>query len=444
LRQSALAIGLGCMLSAGSARADGAFPGSSGIMAPAARPHTIIVGTNFGVVSSADDGQTWTYSCEQDLNSMGSQYQLGAEPLLRLYALSAAGLVYSDDSACSWNVAAGLSKGAVTDAFPDPTNPDRVLAIAAPPASDGGLSRALAVFASIDGGKTFGAPIYQSTGGDNLTGVESSRSTPATVYISLVTSALTPRLGRSTDSGITWDVHDVTAALGPDAHSVRIVAVDPDDANRVLLRVGTSNGDRLALSTDGGETATTALDLAGGLLLAFARLPSGSLLVTAVMGFYPVAYRSTDNGASFQPLPAPPTLVGLAARGANVYGITDTQSEDYALAISNDEGSSWRPFMRYSDIKATDSCAKTRCQADCQTRAGMGQWSAAVCDAVAGSSGGNDGSVPADSGAGVVPTGAKPASGCHCTAAGDTGPAEWWLVFAAALLLLARRRARAR
>ncbi|MES1210484.1 MAG: hypothetical protein ABUS79_31475, partial [Pseudomonadota bacterium] len=36
------------------ARADGAFPNSQNIMTPAALPHEIVLGTNFGLVISTD------------------------------------------------------------------------------------------------------------------------------------------------------------------------------------------------------------------------------------------------------------------------------------------------------------------------------------------------------------------------------------------------------
>ena len=54
-----VAVSLAALLaSPRAARADGAFPDSLGIIAPADRPHDILLATNFGVVTSIDDGQT--------------------------------------------------------------------------------------------------------------------------------------------------------------------------------------------------------------------------------------------------------------------------------------------------------------------------------------------------------------------------------------------------
>src|SRR5262249_45603025 len=76
-----------------------------------------------------------------------------------------------------------------------------------------------------------------------------------------------------------------------------------------------------------------------------------------------------------------PNLIGLAARNGVVYGVTDTLLEDYALAISTDDGTSWRPFLNYADIQAIDPCVKAKCLDDCLVRAGMDQWPEAICDA---------------------------------------------------------------
>ena len=93
-RWRGLAVCGGLLLLARTARADGAFPDSENVMTPAALPDEIALATNFGLVLSVDDGQTWTWTCEQPQNSYGSLYQIGAQPLNRLYAVAAAGLVY--------------------------------------------------------------------------------------------------------------------------------------------------------------------------------------------------------------------------------------------------------------------------------------------------------------------------------------------------------------
>src|SRR5258708_26917846 len=46
------------------ARANGAFPDEFSIHFPPDAPHRILVGANFGLLVSEDDGSTWRYSCE--------------------------------------------------------------------------------------------------------------------------------------------------------------------------------------------------------------------------------------------------------------------------------------------------------------------------------------------------------------------------------------------
>jgi MYXO-CTERM domain-containing protein len=474
----AAGICLGSILAGGRARGDGAFPGSSGIAVPASRPHEILLGTNFGLVTSIDDGQTWTYSCEQAQNSYAFQYQLGAPPLLRLYALSQSGFVFSDDSACSWGVASGALAGdAVSDAFPDPTDADRVVVIATSYAIDAG-SIVASVLASSDGGKTFGTTLYTASDGDAVTGVEIARSSPSTIYMTMLTSASAPKLGRSMDGGSTWTIHDLTSTLGADVHSIRLIAVDPDDADRVFLRAGPSGDDRLVLSGDGGMTASTALDL-HGVMTAFTRTPAGHLMVAGTVGVTPVAFLSTDDAQTFQPLPTPPNLIALAARAGTIYGVTDTTLEDEALFISADEGTSWQPFMGYADIQAIDACVQTQCQTDCQVRANNGQWPAEVCSATpmpkpvndvdggsspgtagsgapgsggasgqagaagAGGAGGAQGTAGSTLGGTGGPSGGggKPGSGgCGCTASGGSPRAMFGLIAALGLAAARRRR----
>ena len=109
------------------ARADGAFPNALSILTPEQLPNATLLATNFGLVMSFDHDQTWIWSCEQPLNSFATLYQMGPPPLNRIYAVSPTSLITTDDSSCTWKASAS---GAV-DAFVDPTNPNRVLAVVA-------------------------------------------------------------------------------------------------------------------------------------------------------------------------------------------------------------------------------------------------------------------------------------------------------------------------
>jgi len=379
-----LAICLGALLHGTAARANGAFPESQSLMTPESRPHDIRLATNFGIVMSDDDGQTWLWSCEQPQTNNGALYQMGPAPQLRLFAVSSEGLAFSDTDSCGWSVARGTVAGTnVIDAFPDPTNAKRVLAVAAT-TNDAGIT--YAVLESSDGGATFGPTRYAAAAGDNITGVEIARSAPSTIYITMTSGAtLAPKLAHSIDGGATWQVDDLSSKLAAKTNLLRLVAVDPQNAERVYLRVRSPAGEgfAVAVASPNGFAVTTPLTFPDGILTAYTRLASGTMIVAAVVGVDDVAYRSGDAGASFQPLPRPPRVRALSARGTTLYVVADNIIDGYAVGTSADEGQSWQPLMRYEQIAAIQACVKDACQVDCQTRADVGQWSADLCTATA-------------------------------------------------------------
>ena len=441
LLQTTLALCSGWLLHAAPARADGAFPNSETIITPDALPHDIVLATNFGVVQSVDDGTTWTWACEQSGNLNATFYQLGPLPLGRIFSVAADGLAsttahlaYSDDSSCSWSTSGGLLDGtSVLDAFPDPTNPNRVLAITAPPV-DGGPSM-LEVVESSDGGATFGMVRYMASPGDNITGVEIARSSPSTVYLTMTAkngSTLTPVLIQSTNGGVSWTRHDLSAMLAPNTKSIRLVAVDPTNPQKVFLLVSAGQDGGLAVTTDGGATVTTPLTVPGGILTAYTRMADGTIVLGGVIGLDNAVFRSADGGTSFQQLPPPPQAIrALSSRGTTLYAVADNQNDLYAVGTSADQGMSWQPFLRYDQITAIATCLHAQCQSDCQARAGMCQWPPDFCDAVAGTT---------DAG----PPGGGSSPGCHCGVSRGAPPSWGWGAAAAAALVLARRPRRRR
>ncbi len=456
LRGGSFLAALALLAAPSGARADGAFPNSQNIMTPAALPHEILLGTNFGLVMSFDDGRSWTYSCEQPLSSFATLYQVGPPPANRIYAVSPMGAISSSDVGCSWSAATDVPAGAALDVYADQSDGNHVLAVVSASTDAGVLYQ---VRSSSNGGQSFGTVIYTAAAGDHVTGVEVSRSAPQTIYLTLTSGTTTfiPKVAQTTDGGAHWAVHDLSASLPAKTYSLSLIAVDPANAQTLFLRTGSSAGETLAVSTDGGMTATSPIALAGGSLTAFTRMDNGHLIAAGLMGTTNVAYRSMDGGKTFLQLPSAIPVRGLSARGGTLFAATDTLSVPEAIDTSSDEGVTWQPLMAYMDIQAIESCVMALCQDDCDYRAGMQQWSDAICSATApvssagGSSGGpGTGGTRAD--AGAVGTGGqaghgsgggagdKGGSGCSCRTGGDGTPWSW--VTLLGLVLAGRRRPR--
>jgi len=456
-------LALSMAFAARAARADGAFPDGQTILAPADRPAEILLATNFGVLTSEDGGGSWLWSCEQPVNSYGRLYQMGPPPAHRLYAIAGGKLVFSDDGACGWQVAGGALAGQLCeDAFVDPTDDTRVLAAGL---TSGPAGAVYSVLESMDGGATFAGTLYTGAPGDLVTGLEIAASDPKTIALALSAgAAAAPTLARSGDGGATWQLADLTAALG--SAQVRIVAIDPVDADRVWLRALGAGGDALALATRGGATVAVPLSFDSGALTAFTRTATGTLLVAGTVAGAPALFRSTDGGATFAPLPGPPHILALAARGGTVYAATDTAYERFAEATSTDEGTTWQPGLAFIDVAAIAPCLKGVCQTDCAARAQQKQWSASVCVAEALVSSPTDAAVidaglpdarvvgPLRDATLVVPIDAGdtpriPPAGCSCAAApaGRSSAAGFACLAGLAALLLwspLRRRRRGR
>ena len=437
------------------ARADGAFPDGQSVLVPADRPEEILLATNFGVLTSEDAGASWIWACEQSANSYGRLYQMGPAPTHRLYAIANGKLVFSDDDACGWQVAGGgLGAQLCEDAFADPTDGTRVIAAGLVSGPGGAV---YTVFESTDGGATFGQTLYTGAPGDLITGLEIAASDPMTIDLALARgTAAAPTLARSSDGGATWQLADLTAALG--AGQVRIVAIDPIDADRVWLRALGADGDALALATGGGATVAVPLSFDSGGLTAFVRTSAGTLLAAGTIADAPALFRSTDGGATFTALANPPHILALAERAGTIYAATDTTYDPFAEATSTDGGTTWQPGLAFTNVAAIAPCLKGVCQTDCAARAQLKQWPAAVCTAEVAVIESSDGGLidagtpdatavrPLRDGAVVVPIDAGDTPrlpiGCSCaTTPGGRTPAPW----PAALLLwapLCRRRRR--
>jgi photosystem II stability/assembly factor-like uncharacterized protein len=385
-------IVMGLLLCAGPrlALANGAFPESYQLILPADRPQQVVLGTNFGLIISDDDGATWNWTCEQAETLNGSMYVASASPANRFFSLSPlVGLAYSDDTSCTWKNAAGTVDRVVpTDFFPDPTNPARVLVLG----SSNDPAEPAVLLPSDDGGSTFTDSIYSGPPGAAFAGVEIARSAPQTIYVAMYTSVpapgLHPKLARTTDGGAHWDLLDLEAAIG--GNNFRIITVDPQDSKVIVLRVVEPEGDTLAISRDGGETFEKPVHLLGGSFTAFAQLDASTMLLGGVVKDQAHGFRSTDGGKTFQDWAQPTTLKdgtvaptlhlrALAARGGKVYAAAKNYSDGVAVAVSTDGGLTFQKLMSYEDVRAIRDCAQAACYDGCRYQATQQIWDLAVC-----------------------------------------------------------------
>jgi len=420
----------GCLLSALlltplTARGNGAFPDSLSLMAPAGDLDRLVLATNFGLISSenaAAPTPLWTWICELPTINNAGLYQMGPVPRRRLFAIADGKLAFSDDRGCAWKTAAGLvEQAAVVDAFPDLVSSDRVWVVAAHK-DDGGSSDAL--YLSRDGGNRFEARLFQAAPGDVITGVESARANPSTIYATLsraTPQGFVPGVVSSHDEGTTWEPAPLT---GLGAGSVRLIAVDPLSPSTLFLRWRAQDGERFALSTDGGNTAHPTLSLPGGIFTAYAMLDDHRAFLAGVLGSSPVLYESEDGGQSWRSLDGAPHIRALAGRGTTLYAATDNVVDGFAVAASTDAAGNWTPLLRFEDVQAVATCARVACATACQTEADLSVWSEDVCRAdvqvpvevdagARAKDGGQD--APGDALASADGGGRRPAAqGCEC------------------------------
>jgi hypothetical protein len=411
----------GLFAAAGVARADGAFPDSLSLLVPADRPHRISLATNFGLISSNDDGVSWTWVCEGPITNCSTLYSVGAAPADRLFALSADSLVFSDDDACQWTVAGGdVAAGGVVDAFPFAQDSERVLAAVSP--NGVGPATTYTVVESHDGGSTFDSVLYTAMGGDLVTGVEASRTDADTIYVTLAAGqAFSPALALTTDGGVTWHSVDLSAPLGMSS-GIRLVAVDRTNPARVFLRVATLATEGLAVfdATTGAVTMPVMFP-AGSLMTAFVQTAEGPLVVAGRANNDGLIYRSLDGGATWQPVSGSPHVRALAERDGTIYVAADNTADGYSVGVSQDLGVTFTPLMRFDQVGSIAACVRAACQAICASEVSAGLWPASMCTA--------------------APEAPKAAGGGGC-ATGGAGQANGVVFFVGLLLaaIAARRR----
>ena len=281
---------------------------------------------------------------------------MSAPPEDRLYAATPAGLGYSSDGGCSWSFAAGSFAAAnVVDVFPDANDSTSVFAIARVSADLDAGGESEGVYQSTDGGRSFGATaLFTAPPMVGLTGVEKARSSPWTLYLTMLSSPpLTPSVARST-AGSPFAVLDESAFTMSTPY---LAAVDPSDASILYLRLRAA-GDALRHFARRWQHHRHRRAEAGR-MSALLRRANGTLLVGSSNA---QSLRSLDGGKSFAPWDAAPHVRALAERGDMLYVVASDPLDHFVVARSSDEGAHWTrssTFVTYAGRSRAAICRRS-------------------------------------------------------------------------------------
>ncbi|TMA75498.1 MAG: hypothetical protein E6J67_08435 [Deltaproteobacteria bacterium] len=408
-------------IAAAAARANGAFPDEFSIHFPPDAQHRILLGANFGLLVSEDDGATWRYSCEPWVVA-GSNAAL-ASANVGFYQVTAAGailansvnLTRSSDVGCTWPISTGSVGGQiVTDFFPDPNDATFVLAIVTLSSGTGSY-----IVASHDGGITFDAPHLYDTP-DLLTGIEIALSKRGVVYATSVSTSGAATFLASTNSGAAGSWTPTPLEVSRQTQP-RILAIDPADEKTVYLRLLSGPSDSISVTTNGGQSFTQSPILTiNGQFSAFLRAGDGALYAGTRDGKLYVQAAGTSgfatrDGPHFR-------CLGQRRGATRIYACADMIVDGYSLATSDDNGITFHPMMSFTQLLGPLTCApvQTNCEAHWERIQG-----------VLGIGSGAD--------AGQNPGGGSGSGGgSHCASAGADLPAL--LAFAVILWRRAERR----
>jgi hypothetical protein len=395
------------LLAAAPARANGALPDSGQIIAPPGG-QTIILGTNFGLVISEDQGATWRWSCEHGDALGGARYALTADRQ-RMLGLTLSQLVASDDTGCHWKALPDQEGFVPFNYVTDGLDPSLIYALVEmrqPP------QQAL-VRIDLRPGAGPAVALHAAPADAGLATLEVARSDSKVLYVTqnpLIGEGRT-RIVRSADAGQTWAAVDPAGA--PAYTRLDLIAVDPGNADTIYLRASkrADPGEALILSEDGGRNLREIFQTAGQ-LTAFLRLREGGILLGDREGAVARLHRSTAGGA-FLPLAGSQLHIrALAERDGVIYAATDNVVDGYAIGRSTDQGATWQRLMGFQDIGNISSCGDlpSLCRATCSQLAALGVVSAGVCASTTAMAP-PDASLPVGADGGVDAGGAPPPAG---------------------------------
>lgn len=361
LRSRALlaSIALAVCLIAPAAAAHGRFPAAGLIAVQPGDSERLLVRSTYGVLTSGDGGETWSWLCPEAIGFDGDK----EDPAVVITGNGSVamgtfdGLSNSTDGICDWNYVGGdLADRYFIDVQPVQTDTSALVALSSNGVPGGTFE--VNLWQSSDDAASWqamGGPLPDHflaltlglSAGDGerlyLTGRDSGASG--------VEEDLIGALYRSEDRGQAWERFDVP---GTDDGTVPYIGgVDPSDPDRVFVaNLRQEEGEVVyfgLLLTDDGGASWTVVYTADSAIGGFALSPDGK---TVAIGGTEVGLLMADATAA----PAEMTFKTVSSLRigcitwdpAGLFVCADNFVDGFAVGVSQDDGQTFEPLMTLS------------------------------------------------------------------------------------------------
>jgi MYXO-CTERM domain-containing protein len=450
------------------ARANGRLPSAHELVFSATEPSFVAIEATYGLFLSQDTGASFGWVCEP---AIGYPSKLSWDPPIGITSTSVlAGTPYqgsespygvsvSKDQGCSWEFTLTAS---IVDIVVRRDDPHSALALASSYSGrdDAGASAYLTqVFATPDDGATWA---QQGMAVDPDVAVETldiAPSDPNTMYIGGARTLIgadgsinrTGTVLASTNGGASYTATEIPLLPIEFESSAFVSAVDPNDPQRVYVRISQSTGstansniDRLIVSDDGAATFRTVYQ-ATGALPGFALSSDGSkvFIGDSGAGVLVAAAPPVDSGAPYSFAQRSTDIVEcLAWSSGNLYACTRQSSQNTLfeeLAVSTNDGLTFSPVFRFGCVSGPLACESGTIASTCGMEFPGVQPVLGSCDGgSAADASAPDSSVPdSDASAG---TSRPRASSCGCEAGEAAGEVGGLSAIALLVAMVLRRR----
>jgi hypothetical protein len=336
------------LYTAAPARANGRFPKAQAIATvPGGDGSAVLLRATFGLLLSHDGGKSFRWLCEQALGFSSTwDPPVTLTRDARLWIALSDGLRVTRDG-CDVRDVPSLKGELVADLTTDGRG-ERVYLITSSP------EKSAFVWRSKGGGSDAFERLGAGVRGTRFDTIEVAPSKATRLYLTGVPEGNGPRAHffRSDDGGATLREMKLTL---PNDGRLFVSAIDPHDADRVLVRQLSDKGSDVLLSTDGGTTFKVTLHMAGA-MFGFARTEDGATYYAGSGDPHEGIWRSTDRGAHWEEA-AKVSVFCLHASGDRLFACSNPYTPGgFAIAASRDRGATMSALATFDDVVGPVAC----------------------------------------------------------------------------------------